>query len=223
MGTETRPAEEASAIWTIPDPPNDSCFVLDKDDQGNSRLSWNLHEGPARDFAKVFVGFWLTLWILAGLAVLVAFVFANMNWSERIGVFFWLLGWAGVSYLVRKFLFRYLIDPNPETLTFTDTALKYDPAFSNLYRIILRKDIFPARKTEIPRQAIREIRWQPGSTTYSWRKPMRFLKIRHGYDQLEVGPSLNNSDAEWLGQVLKDWSQKKASLTPHAGRHQQRN
>jgi hypothetical protein len=207
------PADGASAIWTIPDPPDNSCFVLDKDDQGNPRLSWNLPEGPARDFVSVFVGFWLTLWILAGLVV-AGFMIGNMKWSAMIGSFSWLLGffwlliWSAMSYLVGKILFRFLIDPSPETLTLTDTVLKYDPGFSNYYRIISRREIFPARKTEIPRQSIREILCQPGSTTYSWRKPMRFLRIRHGYDQLEVGPSLNNSDAEWLGQVLKDWSQK---------------
>jgi hypothetical protein len=113
MQEQATPAEDHLMVWTIRDPPDDSCFILDKDDQGDPRLSWNLPDGPHRDAGKAFVSFFLVVWILVGLVVailLVVEVIALFRGGRRpaaiVGGCFWLVIWSGAAYCLARILHK---------------------------------------------------------------------------------------------------------------------
>ena len=43
-------------IWAIPEAPDDSSFILDFNQDGQSRISWNLPNSSGRDVYKVIFG-----------------------------------------------------------------------------------------------------------------------------------------------------------------------
>jgi hypothetical protein len=205
--------------WESLDPPEDSCFILDKDDQGFPRLSWNLPQGPIRDFGKAYLSFFLGLWILAGLVVavclfveLVALMRGNGRASIIIWLTIWLMGWTSAAYCMGRILHKYLLDPDPENVTLTDTLPKYDPGFSKYYRVLAQRGITTLpKRTEISRRRIWEIRWQRGSTF--WTRLVGNVSVRFGYDRLEIGPSLSDSELEWLTEILRDWVSMEHSVS----------
>jgi hypothetical protein len=171
-------------VWAIPDPPDDSCFILDKDDQGNPRLSWTYDE-PRRDAGKAFVGFFLVVRILAGLVVFVCLLVEVITLFGGGGrpatvVFgvLWLVMRSGAAYCLARILHKYLLHPDPETLTLTDSVLKYDPGFSNYYRVLVQRAIIVAMKTEIPRQRIWEVSWFKGGGF--WSRHVGMIHVRFG-------------------------------------------
>jgi hypothetical protein len=186
-----------------PPPPRNSCFVLDYDDSGWPRVSWNVTNKQGIDWTQI--GCFIPLIIFWGGTSLggLLFLLGQAAQGESVAAVcygFPLLMWFIFGWGMLVDVFRLMLGPTkPASLTLTNQALIYFAGITRLNATNMR--IFLRRRLPqvIDRRQIDAI----GLDRIGERQR---LCVDIGADRIEIGAHFKEPEREWLATVLGMWS-----------------
>jgi hypothetical protein len=195
------------AFTKVLEPPQNSCFIVDVDDDGRPRLRWSAKETWLRWFPVAFLFVWLCGWAAGEVAVLLTLldlvpVQRGPGGGGTLFMVIWLTMWT-LGGCAAMYALKTLVVRRPELLVFGSEGIYHDPGTPSVPLNRRWEDArafwFPQKPRTIRREGLGRFRLDRVGERQR-------LCVDMGADRIEIGRSLREPEREWLAGVLQGWA-----------------